>query len=101
MYFLSSFCTNKQYKDLLYKIQTRQTLTASYKKKGKGVAVTFLEKVKDTPEFRNLFCTSDEAHFNFEEKVNSKTTVFWKTSTPNKVATMPLDSLSSQCVLQF
>ena len=51
-----------------------------------------LEKMEESPEFLKFIWTSDEAHFNMEGKVNSKTNVFWGTSKPQEVATTPLHS---------
>ena len=54
------------------------------------MAVKMLEKIKKTPGFLNLLCTSDEAHFHLDGKANSKVNVFWGSSRPNEVATKPL-----------
>lgn len=75
-----------------YRIQTRQTLTAPNKEQRKAMAVKMLEKIKETLENLNLLWSSDEAHFHLVGKVNLKTNVFWGTSMPNEVATMPLHS---------
>ena len=56
------------------------------------MAVKLLKKIDETTEFLKLLWTSDEAHFHLEEKVNSKTNVFWKTSRPNEVVTLLLHS---------
>ena len=69
-----------------------QTLTASEKKQRSAMSVKMLEKIKEIPNFLNLFWTSDEAHFHLDGKANSKTNVFWGSSRPNEVATNPLHS---------
>ena len=83
-----------------YRIQTLQTLTASDKKQRSAMAIKMLEKIEGTPSFLNLLWTSDEAHFHLDEKVNSKTNVFWGSSRPNKVATKSLHLLSARRGLQ-
>ena len=59
-----------------YRIQTLQTLTVSDKKQRKAMAVKILDKIEETQSFLNLLWTSDEAHFHFDGKANSKTNVF-------------------------
>ena len=73
-----------------YRIQTKQTLTASDKKQRSAMAVKMLEKIEKTPGFLNLLWIPDEAHFHLDGKANSRTSVFWRSSRPNKVATKPL-----------
>ena len=75
-----------------YRIQTKQTLTASDKKQRSAMAVKMLEKIEEIPDFLNRLWTSDEAHFHLDGKANSKTNVFRGSSRPNKVATKPLHS---------
>ena len=52
-----------------------------------------LEKIKKARGFLNLIWTSDEANFHLDGIANSKTSVFWRSSRPNEVATKPLHSL--------
>ena len=75
-------------------------LTASDKKQKSAMAVKMFEKIEETPSFLNLLWTSDEAHFYLDGKANSKTNVFWGSSSPNEPC-MPMHSpISAQCGLQ-
>lgn len=73
-----------------YRIQTTQKLSEADKIKSKKMAEKLLTKMEENARFLNLLWTSDKVQF--EENVNTKNKVFWRSKKPIEVAERPLYS---------
>ena len=75
-----------------YRIQMHQVLSTSDKEARMQMSLKIIEKSARSPNFVQCLWTSDEAHFHLHGRVNSKTNVFWGSSKPIEVQTVPLHS---------